>query len=84
MIPENKEKMEIKINVVEAAAKLSHEELKTMLLQEIPSEIGRYNLDEYLDSKLFDDEGNYTPEWQDEFNKLYDYYFEVISNCSVE
>ena len=72
--------MEMKINVVEAATELAHQALVDEVLRGSPSEIG---ID--VDSILYEENKEfYKPFWQDKFNTLYDYYFEVISNCSTE
>ena len=72
--------MELKINVVLAATELAQQAIVDEVLRGSPSEIG---LD--IDSILYEENGEfYKPFWQDKFSTLYDYYFEVISNCSTE
>jgi hypothetical protein len=73
-----------KVNIVQAATLLAEEDLRTKVLNLKPSEIASQSVDELIDKTLYDENGNYRDEWQDEFNYIYDYYFEVISNCIVE
>ena len=72
--------MELKIDVVMAATELAHQAIIDEILRGSNSEI---ELD--IDSILYEENREfYKPFWQDKFNTLYDYYFEVISNCSTE
>ena len=85
--------MEMMINVVEAASELAAAQIYGEAYQgcvsTIPSnhEVSGEEIGEMVDSILFKDVEaeilEYTPEWQDRFNELYDYFFGMISNCAV-
>lgn len=71
--------MEVRINVIEVASDLAHNAMLNEVMSplydgEIIIEEDRlYNYDE-------EDNGTYKEEYQDIFNKWYDYFFEMITN----
>ena len=81
------------INVVEASAELAAAQIYGEAYQgyvsTIPSnqEVSGEDIGEVVESILFKDIEaevlEYKPEWQDRFNEFYDYFFEMISNCTV-
>ena len=81
------------INVVEASAELAAAQIYGKAYQgyvsTIPSnqEVSGEDIGEVVESILFKDIEaevlEYKPEWQDRFNEFYDYFFEMISNCTV-
>ena len=81
------------INVVEAASELAiaqiYGEAYQGYVSTIPSnqEVSGEDIGEVVESILFKDIEaevlEYKPEWQDRFNEFYDYFFEMISNCTV-
>lgn len=81
------------INVVEASAELAAAQIYGEAYQgyvsTIPSnqEVSGEEIGEVVESILFKDIEaevlEYKPEWQDRFNEFYDYFFEMISNCTV-
>mgnify|MGYP003620204975 FL=1 len=85
--------MEMMINVVEAASELAiaqiYGEAYQGYVSTIPSnqEVSGEDIGEVVESILFKDIEaevlEYKPEWQDRFNEFYDYFFEMISNCTV-
>lgn len=85
--------MEMMINVVEASAELAAAQIYGEAYQgyvsTIPSnqEVSGEEIREVVESILFKDIEaevlEYKPEWQDRFNEFYDYFFEMISNCTV-
>lgn len=85
--------MEMMINVVEASAELAAAQIYGEAYQgyvsTIPSnqEVSGEEIGEVVESILFKDIEaevlEYKPEWQDRFNEFYDYFFEMISNCTV-
>lgn len=85
--------MEMMINVVEASAELAAAQIYGEAYQgyvsTIPSnqEVSGEEIGEVIESILFKDIEaevlEYKPEWQDRFNEFYDYFFEMISNCTV-
>lgn len=85
--------MEMMINVVEASAELAAAQIYGEAYQgyvsTIPSnqEVSGEDIGEVVESILFKDIEaevlEYKPEWQDRFNEFYDYFFEMISNCTV-
>lgn len=74
--------MEIKINVIEVASDLAHQNLLDEIRKELPEEISFSEEDLYEpgNSDLPDEGLIYKPMYQDRFNVLYDYYFEMISS----
>lgn len=85
--------MEMMINVVEASAELAAAQIYGEAYQgyvsTIPSnqEVSGEDIGEVVESILFKDIEaevlEYKPEWQDRFNEFYDYFFKMISNCTV-
>ena len=81
------------INVVEASAELAAAQIYGEAYQgyvsTIPSnqEVSGEDIGEVVESILFKDIEaevlEYKPEWQDRFNEFYDYFFKMISNCTV-
>lgn len=63
---------EIKINILELASELAHNDLVESVGDE---------------NKLFEDPTagmtSYTEEAQDKFNELYDYYYTIIERCKL-
>ena len=71
--------MNITINIVEVASDLAHQ----ALLDEIQNPLSEHTLLEDEDELYnFDEEGNgtYKEEYQEIFNRHYDYFFEAITN----
>ena len=81
------------INVVEASAELATAQIYGEAYQgyvsTIPSnqEVSGEDIGEVVESILFKDIEaevlEYKPEWQDRLNEFYDYFFKMISNCTV-
>lgn len=78
--------MEVKVNVIELASELAHQKLIETLETGMPTENRPQGLswEMILYKDLEADALEYTDFWQDKFNSHYDYYFEMISNCSIE
>lgn len=70
--------MQITINALELAEGLAHQSLldEISLIEDLEDEKTLYNFDE-------NGVGNYKPEYQDIFNRWYDYYFESITNLAL-
>ena len=85
--------MEMMINVVEAASELAEAQIYGEAYQgcvsTIPSNqaVSEEEIGEMAESILYKDIEaevlEYKPEWQNRFNEFYDYFFEMISNCTV-
>lgn len=78
--------MEVKVNAVELASELAHQELIETLETGVPTEIRPQGLswEMVLYKDLKADVLEYTDFWQERFNSHYDYYFEMISNSSIK
>ena len=75
-----KGKMEIKINLLEVASELAE------LRMYEPFEKAGYTYDEFISKIMLEgiDILTYKSEYQDEFNKLYDSYYNIIANLRID
>ena len=69
--------MEVKVNVLELASELADVKLQQFALLEG----GMFPNGVYVETE---DEVSYTEEAQDKFNEYYDYYYDMILDCSIK
>ena len=77
-----------KVNINRAASDLAHVDLerKAIYKTTFPPN-NKEDLQKYIDEILWEEPETclqYKPEWQEEFDSYYDYYFNTISKCIIK